>query len=121
MARRTWANGIIGNTPLNAARLNDLEEDLEAALMQLARSPEALFSGSVIVNDDGAPTSANVVWPDGSTGVYSGTASGTWPGAVNAYTITKTGIPVLKFTQPMVTRNESGDITTRPAITVTEE
>ncbi|NWL32990.1 hypothetical protein [Paenarthrobacter nitroguajacolicus] len=121
MARRTWANGIIGNTPLNAARLNDLEEDLEAALMQLARSPEALFSGSVIVNDDGAPTSANVVWPDGSTGVYSGTASVAWPGAVNAYTITKTGIPVLKFTQPMVTRNESGDITTRPAITVTEE
>jgi hypothetical protein len=118
MARRNWSDGIIGNTPLSAARLNDLEDDLADALLALARTPEALFSGSVTVNSDGAPTSASVKWPDGSTGVYSGTASVTWPGAINSYTITKTGTPLLTYTQPTVTRNSSGAITNRPAITV---
>lgn len=121
MARRNWNNGVIGNTPLSAERLNDLEDDLEAALLQLARDPDALFSGSVVRNGDGAATSAQVVWPDGIYGVYSGVASVTWPGAVNSYTITRVGTPTLTFTQPMVTRDSTtGAITTRPAITVTE-
>lgn len=119
MARRNWTNGVIGNTPLSAERLNSLEDDLEAALLQLARTPEALFSGSVVMNGDGAPTSAQVVWPDGSAGVYSGTASGVWPMLIDSYTITKTGVPVKTFTQPTVTRNDAGRITTRPAITIT--
>ena len=32
MAKRTWLDGQVGNTPITAARLNDLEEDVEAAL-----------------------------------------------------------------------------------------
>ena len=36
MAKRTWADGQTGNTPLNAARLNALENDLDAALTALA-------------------------------------------------------------------------------------
>ncbi|UXM90961.1 hypothetical protein [Paenarthrobacter sp. JL.01a] len=119
MARRNWNNGVIGNTPLSAERLNSLEDDLEAALVQLARTPESLFSGSVTSNADGAPVSASVVWPDGSTGVYAGTASDEWPMLIDSYTITKTGVPVKTFTQPMVTRNDAGRITTRPAITIT--
>ncbi len=39
MTRRNWTNGVIGNTPLSAERLNSLEDDLEAALLQLARPP----------------------------------------------------------------------------------
>ena len=119
MAKRTWTDGVIGNTPLSAARLNDLEDDLETALTTLASVPEALFSGSVTVNGDGAPTSASVVWPDGTMGVYSGTASTSFPGAVDAYTITYAGTPTKTYTQPTVTRNGSGFITNRPAITVT--
>lgn len=118
MPRRNWANGIVGNTPINAARLNSLEDDLEAALVQLARSPEALFSGTVTRNADGAPISANVVWPDGAAGVYAGTPSETWPAVIDSYTITKSGTQVLTYTQPMVTRNDAGDITSRPAITI---
>lgn len=118
MARRTWSDGVIGNTPLSASRLNALEDDLEAALVQLAAVPEALFTGSVTVNADGAPTSASVVWPDGTMGVYSGTASTSFPGAVDAYTITYAGTPTKTYTQPLVTRNGSGFITNRPAITV---
>lgn len=118
MPKRTWADGQTGNTPLNAARLNALESDLDAALTALAAVPEALFAGSVTVDANGVPTSANVKWPDGTVGVYSGTASGTWLGALDAYTITYAGTPTKTYTQPAVTRDASGFITNRPAITV---
>lgn len=118
MPKRTWSDGALGNTPLSAARMNDLETDLENALVQLARDPEQLFTGAVTNDADGAPISASVVWPDGVTGTYSGTASTTFPGAVDAYTITRTGTPVLTYTQPAVTRDTSGYVTNRPAITV---
>ena len=32
MARRIWANGQPGNTPLTAQRLNEMEDDIERAL-----------------------------------------------------------------------------------------
>ena len=118
MARRTWADGQTGATPLNAARLNALEADIEAALLTLARTPEAMFTGTVTRDADGAPTSAAVVWPDGTQGTYSGTPSVNWPGAVSAYTVTYAASPTKTFTQPAVTRDASGRITNRPAITV---
>ncbi len=118
MPKRTWADGATGNTPLNAARLNALETDLDAALTALAAVPEALFSGAVTVDGNGVPTSATVKWPDGTAGVFAGTASATWPGALDAYTITYAGTPTKTYTQPTVTRNGSGFITNRPAITV---
>lgn len=119
MPKRNWADGVLGNTPLSAARLNDLETDLGAALVALARDPSQLFSGAVTVDANGAPTSATVAWPDGVAGVYSGTVSTTFPGSVDAYTVTRTGTPTLTYTQPAVTRNTAGHITNRPAITVT--
>lgn len=117
MAKRNWVDGQMGNTPLNAARLNAQENDIEAALVQLASDPSLLFTGAITLNADGAPLSASVVWPDGSPGVYAGTASVTFPGAVNAYTVTKVGEPTRTYTQPAVTRDPSGNITNRPAIT----
>ena len=119
MPKRLWNDGVLGNTPLSAARLTALEEDLEAALLQLARDPSQLFAGAVTHNADGAPTSAVVLWPDGVTGTYSGTASGTFPGSINAYTVTRVGTPTVTFTQPAVTRDGlTGLIINRPAITV---
>jgi hypothetical protein len=118
MPKRNWADGAPGNTPLNAARLNQLEADLESALLQLARDPSQLFSGSVARDASGAAVSATVEWPDGAAGVYSGTASETFPGAVDAYTVTRTGSPTVTFTQPAVTRNAAGHVTNRPPITV---
>ena len=119
MPKRNWADGVLGNTPLDAARLNDLEDDLDAALVQLARDPSQLFAGSVTRDGNGAPTSATVAWPDGVTGVYSGTASPTFPGAVDGYTVTRTGTPTITYTQPAVTRDPAGHITNRPPLTVT--
>ena len=119
MTKRNWADGVLGNTPLSAARLNQLEADLEAALLQLARDPESLFAGAVQYDTNGAPISAVVQWPDGVTGNYSGTASVNFPGSISAYTVTRVGSPTVTFTQPAVTRDATtGNITNRPPITV---
>lgn len=85
------------------------------ALLDAARDPESLFTGTITRDANGAPTASSVIWPDGVTGTYAGTASATWPGAVDSYTITHGSTT---YTQPLVTRNASGAITTRPAITV---
>ena len=120
MPKRNWADGVLGNTPLTAGRLNDLEGDLEAALLQLAADPSQLFNGTITRSTAGAAISASVLWPDGVTGVYSGTASTTFASVIDAYTITRTGTTVKTFTQPAVTRDANGYITNRPAITITE-
>lgn len=119
MPKRNWANGQAGNTPLDATRMNALETDLDAALVALARDPDALFAGAVTRNADGAATSAVVNWPDGVDGTYSGTASTSFPGSINSYTITRVagGITVT-YTQPAVTRDANGYVTNRPPITV---
>lgn len=119
LQKRLWKNGVLGNTALEEDRLNGLEQDVAQALLALARDPSQLFAGAVTYNGDGAPTSAVVLWPDGVEGTYSGTASGTFPGSINAYTITRVGTPTVTFTQPNVTRDgTTGLIINRPPITV---
>lgn len=119
MSKRSWVNGQAGNTPLDADRMNALEADLDAALVALARDPEALFAGAVTRDADGAATSAVVKWPDGVDGTYSGTASASFPGSINSYTITRTVTPTVTYTQPAVTRDATtGQVTNRPPITV---
>jgi hypothetical protein len=79
---------------------------------QLARDPSQLFVGAVTLTD-GAPTSAAIVWPDGVIGAYTGTPSATFPGSIDAYTLTH---GATTYTQPAVTRDASGNITNQPAI-----
>jgi hypothetical protein len=120
MPKRIWNDGVLGNTPLSAARLSQLETDLDAALVALARDPSQLFAGAVTNDANGAPTSAVVQWPDGVTGTYAGTASVNFPGSVSAYTITRAGSPTVTFTQTAITRDPvTGAVTNRPPITVT--
>lgn len=81
---------------------------------QLARTPEALIVGAILRDVNGAPTSAAVVWPDGTEGVYTGTPADNFPGAVDAYTITYGA--ARSYAQPPVTRDSAGIITNQPAI-----
>lgn len=119
MALEDWANGVLGGTPLDAGRLNNRDQLLGKALYQLARDPSQLFAGNVTNDANGAPVSAVVEWPDGVTGVYSGTASVGFPGSVSAYTVTRAGSPTVTFTQPAVTRDPTtGAVTNRPPIVV---
>ena len=70
----------------------------------------ATFSGAVLA-------SGNVVWPDGSSGVLTVTASSPSRGWVNAFNVTHVDF-ARRATQPAVTRDNLGRVVTRPAITV---
>ena len=80
-----------------------------------AKRPEDLWDGPRTVDANGAVTSAAVLWSDGTTGQYTGTASATFPGSIDSYTITK---GATTYTQPTVTRDSNGNITNQPAIVV---
>lgn len=83
----------------------------------LARDPDLLWVGAITRDADGAPTSADAVWPDGTAGLYTGTPSTAFPGLIDSYTITYGSPALITYTQPAVTRNAAGDLTNRPAIT----
>ncbi len=86
----------------------------------LADSVSALSFTSLTRNSANTPTTGNVVWPDGTSGVYtSDTHSSVYPGAVDAYHVTYVGPVTKTVTQPAVTRNAVGAITAQPALIVT--
>ena len=89
-----------------------------AAIASAAANPDLIIVGTITRDTNGAATSASVVWPDGATGTYTGTASSTVLGAIDTYAITHVGSPTKTYTQPTVTRDSSGAVTVRPAITV---
>lgn len=72
-------------------------------------------------NANEAIVTANVVWPDGTPGVYTAdTLSGAFPGATDAYHVTY--VPAVglakTITQPLVTRDTAGAVTAQPVLTV---
>lgn len=76
-----------------------------------------LVSATRDVNE--AIVSANIVWPDGITGVFTtDVASISFPGAIDAWHATYLGSPVKTITQAAVTRDVSGAVTVQPAITI---
>lgn len=85
----------------------------------LAKSLEEIIEGTITRDTNEAVTTAQVVWPDGTTGVFTATSLSTlFPGAVDAYTVTYLGATTVTYTQPLMTRDSSGAVTVRPAITV---
>ena len=88
-----------------------------AQFINLARDPDGIISGSITRDANDAVTSADVVWPDGTSGTFTATAvSVMFPGAVDAYAVTYGGIRT--YTQPLLTRNATGAVTNRPAMVV---
>lgn len=107
----------------NIDNTSDLNKPISLALAQLvqwARNIDQLIVGTITRDSNNAVTSAPVIWPDGTVGTYTAdTVSVSFPGVVDAYHVTY-GSPVTKtFTQPVVTRNASGAVTSLPAIVVT--
>ena len=91
---------------------------LSGIYLAWAADPSKLWTGVVTRDAGGAATAAAILWPDGITGTYTGTASATFAGAVDSYTLTH---GTTTYIQPAVTRDAAGNITNQPAITVTEE
>jgi hypothetical protein len=80
---------------------------------------DAMLTGAYTRNEAGALTAAGVIWRDGATGSYAGTASITFPSKIDTFTVTRTGSPTKTVTQPAYTRDPStGAITNRPQMTV---
>lgn len=68
---------------------------------------------------NGAITTASIVWPDGTAGVFTtDIASTAFPGAIDAWHATYAGTPAKTVTQPAVTRDANGAVTAQPAITI---
>lgn len=96
------------------------QPQVDQILAGYAADPYLLAFGAMTRDANGAPLTGPVVWPDGTVGVYTTTTvSATWPGAVDAYTITYGSPVIYTYTQPAVTRNASGFVTLRPVIVVT--
>lgn len=90
-----------------------------APVSGLAANPDQMAVGAITRSANGAATGFGVVWPDGATGVFAGTESVSTPGAIDSYTVTHVLAGVTTtYTQPALTRNASGAVTARPAMTV---
>jgi hypothetical protein len=61
---------------------------------------------------------ASIQWPDETLGDLVTTQASTYPGCVDAYTITYLGVDSYLITQPAVTRDSNGAILTQPPITI---
>lgn len=85
-------------------------------LKLFAQDPEPMFYGTIQRNRANVVTSAPVLWPDGVSGVYTPVIDDKH-NVPNSYMITY-GSSVT-VTQPTVTRNNDGYITSRPQLTIT--
>lgn len=136
--RTDWRDFKAGGTPIKAADMLRLENGIadahtasEAAasaaaaaassadfLQSLAANPDQLAAGTITYSPTGAPIGFAVQWPDGATGAFTGTESATFPGIIDAYTVTHVLAGVTTtYTQAAVTRDAtSGAVTNRPAL-----
>lgn len=104
--------------------------DAKAALVQtliigsdnwlkvFAKDFEMLLSGTITRDANNVVTTSGVIWPDGSTGTFTATTVNSTFKCVDAYTVTYVNGSTKTVTQPAVTRNASGYVTTYPVATV---
>lgn len=81
---------------------------------------EAFAVISATRNVNNVIITANLVWPDGATGVFTTVTINTAFNTIDAWTATyvRSGLSLL-ITQPLVTRNAEGAVTVQPVITIT--
>lgn len=80
----------------------------------LAKTPEQLITGTIVRDSAGRVQTADVLWPDGTTGTYTTLVVGP-SGGVDSYKIT---YGTKTFTQPTITRDSNGNVTLIPQIQV---
>lgn len=116
----TFPDELTGNAQSVAEANISGIKNVPLALLQHACNPDNLrFEGTINRNSDNAVTSATFRWPDGVTGTFTATVlSSTFPGTIDAYTVTYNGTPARTITQPTMTRNAAGAVTVRPVMTV---
>ncbi|UIF90854.1 hypothetical protein [Cupriavidus sp. UYPR2.512] len=73
---------------------------------------------SVTRDSNNVLLSANITWPDGTSGVFTTDAVNGVTPAIDAYHVTYFGTTTKTVTQPAVTRDANGSVTVQPAITI---
>lgn len=96
----------------------DAKTDKSVSLLSWAYSSSfQLVSATRDANE--AIVTANIVWPDGVSGVFTtDVASTAFPGAIDAWHATYLSTPVKTVTQPTVTRDGNGAVIIQPAIII---
>lgn len=120
----TAANDGTGDTLRAAfqkvnANFTELAADVSVSdrLIELV-SGESFELTAINYDSVGVVSTATVKWSDGSAGTFTTTAkNATFTNQIDAFTITHTNSGKT-VTQSAVTRNSSGRITTKPALTV---
>mgnify|MGYP000952076949 CR=1 FL=1 len=69
-------------------------------------------------NADNVITSANIKWPDGTSGVFTSTTINSTFNTIDAWSATYLGSTTKTITQSAVTRNLNGAVTAQPEITI---
>lgn len=79
---------------------------------------EAFAVISATRNADNVITSANIKWPDGTSGVFTSTTINSTFNTIDAWSATYLGATTKTITQSAVTRNVDGAVTAQPEITI---
>lgn len=112
--------GRLGDVTLTHADITDwaaLTTASFASFMNLAKTPDAIIAGNITRNAQEVVTSADVVWPDGTTGTFTTDSIGSL-NTIDAYHITRVISGVTHtYTQSAITRDSSGAATAVPAMT----
>lgn len=69
-------------------------------------------------DSDSVITTASVIWPDGKSGTFTTLVKNTTWLTIDSFSITYNGAPVKTITQPAVTRDINGAVTTKPLLTI---
>lgn len=110
--------GLQGALDAKAALTQTLVIGSDSWLKIFAKDFELLLSGTITRDANNVVTTSGVVWPDGTTGVFTATTVNATFKCVDAYTITYVGGTTRTVTQSAVTRNAAGYVTTYPVATV---
>lgn len=111
-----WVQATRGYDPLDVEGLIGGSNVSHQRLIEWTEA-EAYQPTSITRNSDGVVTTADVVWPDGSEGEFTATDINTTWLAIDGYTITHEDSEKT-VTQAAVTRDGDGNVTTKPALTV---
>lgn len=113
------AGGLERDLSGNAIRSGDTPIPAGSAGLMAWAYAQSFQLVSATRDANGAITTASIVWPDGTTGVFTtDTASTAFPGAIDAWHATYLSTPTKTATQPAVTRDSNGAVTAQPTITI---
>lgn len=110
--------GLQGALDAKAALTQTLVIGSDNWLRVFAKDYEVLLSGTITRDANNVVTTSGVVWPDGTTGVFTATSINSIFKCVDAYTVTYVGGTTKTVTQSAVTRNAAGYVITYPVATI---